>query len=69
MFDAVEARGADDEDEKARLVQQFMVCAEARYVRYLALLDEYAAGFDAAEHGGTFNESMPLPPWYPDLYP
>jgi hypothetical protein len=58
----VEAKGTDAE-MKSKLLQQFLVCAEARYIRYLALLDEFAYGFNGK--GGTFAQTMPLPPWYP----
>src|SRR5271170_1460212 len=57
----VESKGTDAE-MKSKLLQQFLVCAEARYICYLALLDEFADGFNGK--GGTFAQTMPLPPWY-----
>jgi hypothetical protein len=62
LFDVVESNGTTT-SEKARLVQQFLVCAESRYIRYLALLDEFAYDF-TNDHEGPFNQTMPLPPWY-----
>jgi hypothetical protein len=49
-------------DDKPRRVQQFLVCAEARYIRYLNLLDEIASQIpDELEI--CFKDVMPLPPW------
>lgn len=49
-------------DEKADAVQRFLVSAEARYIRYLTLLDAFfrQAG---QESSGKWHEMMPLPPW------
>ena len=50
-------------------MQQFLVCAESRYIRYLALLDEFAKTFEAESRGTSRNfiEAMPLPPWYTSI--
>jgi hypothetical protein len=62
IFDGVESR-ATDKDTKAKLLYQFLVCAEARYVRYLALLDEFAYDFTGSDIENPFSQTMPLPPW------
>ena len=62
LFDAIEAK-APDANSKAKLVQQFLVCAEARYIRYLALLDEFAYDFTGSDLDSPFSHIMPLPPW------
>ena len=63
LFTSVEST-ATNPDDKAQLVQQFLVCAEARYIRYLALLDEDASDFSLTGEDGSYNQTMPLPPWY-----
>jgi hypothetical protein len=63
LFDAVEAT-EQDADAKAKRVQEFLVCAEARYVRYLTLLDEFAMSYSPKKDIRTFGQVMPLPPWY-----
>jgi hypothetical protein len=67
LFDAVEAR-APDADSRPLLVQQFLVCAEARYVRYLSILDEFAHDASTPEDE-PFVDTMPLPPWYLNRLP
>jgi hypothetical protein len=64
LYDAVEALAVDGET-KASLVQQFLVCAEFRYLRYLALLDGFASELHRSYSDGerVFKEMMPLPPW------
>lgn len=65
MYSSIESQTPDTE-EQAKLVQQFLVCAESRYIRYLALLDDFSRNFNAENQGTTssFAEAMPLPPWY-----
>ena len=64
MYNAIESQVAD-KAEKAKLVQQFLVCAESRYIRYLALLDEFTKTFEAENQRTSRElvEAMPLPPW------
>jgi len=62
LFDAIEATESDAKS-KAKRVQQFLVCAEARYIHYLALLDEFAYDFTGSDLVAPFNQTMPLPPW------
>jgi hypothetical protein len=61
LYEAVEAT-AWDEEGKARAVQQFLVCAESRYIHYLEILDDFIRNHWGA--GSTLADSMPLPPWY-----
>jgi hypothetical protein len=63
LYEAVEGKARDDK-EKATILQQFLVCAEARYVRYLGLLDGFSKGFNSGKEGKIFAQTMPLPPWY-----
>lgn len=62
LFDSVESK-ATDAGSKAKLVQQFLVCAEARYIRYLAFLDEFAYDSTTSDLESPFSQTMPLPPW------
>jgi hypothetical protein len=62
LLDAIEATESDAKS-KAKRVQQFLVCAEARYIRYLALLDEFAYDFTGNDLEAPFSQMMPLPPW------
>lgn len=43
-------------------IEKFLVCAEARYIRYLQLLDTHVSTFGRQEK--PFSQAMPLPPWY-----
>ena len=47
----------DSEEDKARNVQLFLVCAEARYLSYLLLLEEVLKKYQGSR-------KLPLPPWY-----
>lgn len=52
--------------DKARDIQTFLVCAEARYIKYLLLLEQAAAKIGKFGKEGIYEFSllMPLPPWY-----
>jgi len=65
LYDSVE-NSASSQAEKSSNVQQFLLSAEARYVRYLALLDGFAGNNDAScrDSGSSFLDAIPLPPWY-----
>jgi hypothetical protein len=60
-----ETAGSNEDDKNAN-VQAFLLCAEARYVRYLQLLESFLQTIDmkGAELVQEFNHKMPLPPWY-----
>jgi len=54
-----------DEEGKAQAVQRFLVCAEARYICYINLLDVFFGQIDPqAKHDiEKCQEIMPLPSW------
>jgi len=73
LYDLVESQAATD-DDKAHVVNTFLVCAEARYIRYLTLLNEIVDQRDRSTRGVRahkkeldpnvpFTDVMPLPPW------
>ena len=64
MYDAVESV-TEKEEAKAKEVERFLVCAEARYIQYLMLLDVFfrqATPQESVEK--RVIEMMPLPPWF-----
>jgi hypothetical protein len=61
LYEAVESSRLAEEDQ-SQAVQRFLVCAEARYICYLALLDAFFRQY--GDSGAQAYETMPLPPWY-----
>jgi hypothetical protein len=66
LYDIVESTGGNTAEDKAKALQGFLVCAEARYVRYLSILETFAKAIrkPSAEGIHDFSKTMPLPPWY-----
>jgi hypothetical protein len=64
----VEDSAGDDKDDRARITEQFLVCAEARYLSYLMLLENFLEALKEINSGDRliheFSRTMPLPPWY-----
>lgn len=54
----------EKEDGKAQEVQRFLVCAEARYIQYLVLLDTFFREVGTHESVEKSAELIPLPPWF-----
>jgi hypothetical protein len=65
LYESVE-NSASSEVGRSANVQEFLVSAEARYIRYLQLLDDFAGSNDSGSKraGPAFVDAMPLPPWY-----
>jgi len=64
LYEAVEAT-AQDQEGKARAVNRFLVCAEGRYIQYLALLDTFIRQVGSSKESfEDVNAVIPLPPWY-----
>jgi hypothetical protein len=65
LYESVE-RAPLGEGDPLTNVEQFLVSAEARYMAYLALLDDFARTYEStsANAGSSFTDAMPLPPWY-----
>jgi hypothetical protein len=63
LYNAVEAKDAENTGS-VKLVQQFLVCAEARYVMYLDLLEQFFSKPGHRSEKQAMSEVMPLPPWY-----
>jgi hypothetical protein len=68
LYESVE-NSALTKGGKPANVQEFLVSAEARYIRYLQLLGEFAGSNDSGSKraGPEFLDAMPLPPWYENL--
>jgi hypothetical protein len=59
LYNLVEnSGGAVSEEQKAQLVELFLVCAESRYLSYLQLLELH---YQTGQYEG---KPLPLPPWY-----
>ena len=57
----------EKEDGKAQEVQRFLVCAEARYIQYLMLLDEFFRQVRTQGSVEKSTEMIPLPPWFASI--
>jgi len=56
LYNLVENSGGTTKDEdKARQVELFLVCAESRYMRYLQLLELH--------YKNGQRKPLPMPPW------
>ena len=66
LYNAVEQSAASLSLSKSEALTRFLISAEARYIQYLSLLDNWlSTEKELISPDTTFIDEIPLPPWYP----
>ena len=65
LYDAVEQTANSFSVSKSEILSRFLVSAEARYIRYLSLLEDWLEKEKEMLSPDTnIIDEIPLPPWY-----